>query len=209
MDDHRLIFLDDYPAERDMIGRIILAYGQLEASILDALKASLGGETLTAMRTLYRLRSEANRLDIADALVRPTMAKQGIGELWKDAYDACGFCKSVRNQYAHCQWLSSNGHLLFASFDIVAKSPELAKMKFVPILLKTLQAQYQYFGHATHLVSYATDQLRLKTGQQRLIEGEIRKPPSVPLPSKDSRNMKFARRHLKIDFYPPQKAPPP
>ena len=65
-----LIELDKHPTERDLIGKIVLAYGVLEVALLDNVRAALGGDINTATRAIYRLKSEGNRLEVADALVR-------------------------------------------------------------------------------------------------------------------------------------------
>lgn len=62
-----LIQFDKHPRKREMIGKLILAYGELEITIMDLVAATMGGDTKTAVRALYRLRSESNRLEVADA----------------------------------------------------------------------------------------------------------------------------------------------
>jgi hypothetical protein len=161
-----LIQLDKHPRERDLIGKLILAYGELEFMLLDMLRAVLGDDLMTATRTLYRLRSEANRLSVADAIIRPKMGEQGLLQEYLDAHCTTFACKNIRNRYAHGQYISDKGHLWVGDLDEAAKSTGAqAQVKFKSLPLTHLQREFDYFAYAEHALIYATNQFRLKTGQ--------------------------------------------
>lgn len=182
-----LIQFIQHPTERDMIGKIILAYGELEVMLTDLLRAALDGDTMAAIKVLYRLRSESNRIDIADAIVRPKVAKHGLEGQYDEALNALNHCKKIRNHYTHSQWITENGVLRFGSLDDAARAQGQSKIRFRAISPCTLRRQYDYFGYTQHILSYVADQYRLKTAQPRMIEQKIPKPKRVPPVSLDSR----------------------
>jgi hypothetical protein len=174
--DSVLIQLDNHPAERDLIGKIILAYGVLEVALMEAVTAALNGDTYTATRALFRLKSESNRLEVADALVRPRFAEQKLGPAWEETYGAFKFCKGIRNTYAHSTWISDErGVLRFGDLERAANTRAgKSNINFRPLTRPVLERQFAYFMHADHLILWATDQYQMATGQDRkLPEGQF------------------------------------
>lgn len=189
--------LDKHPAERDLIGRIILLYGVLEVGLLQLVSAVLGGKIYTAQRILYRLRSESNRLEVADALIRSTLAEHHLSQAWEDAYSAMKFCKGIRNTYAHSQWLSDNGFLRFGDMDKTAKTRDgKSQIDFHPLIAATLEKQLAYFTHTYHLLLWSLDQYQIAAGLPRkLPDGQhVLKPKKTPRPKPDSRGEAHSRR---------------
>jgi hypothetical protein len=146
-----LLAFDNFPKERELIGQMLMSYGELEFSLLACIGAALGDDEIdTAARILYRVRGEAARLDVSDAIVRPAFNKLGLLGKWGNALGAARICKNIRNQYAHCHWNDRDNKLYFMNFDADARSPpEIAAAineKFVDAGL--LQQQLEYFGYA-------------------------------------------------------------
>ncbi|WP_294120572.1 hypothetical protein [Sphingomonas sp.] len=190
-----LIQLDKHPQERDLIGKLILAYGELEFMLLDMVRATLGenhdedpNTTVTAVRILYRLRSEANRLSVADAIIRPKMAAHDLLKPYCEAFQAIFACKNIRNRYAHGQFVSIKGHLRIGDLDAVAKTtgPEV-QINFQLLTLEHLKKEFEYFAYAEHTLIHATNQLRLKTGQKLPLGAVIPKPQKIPAPKLGNR----------------------
>ena len=96
MADSLLLNFKHHPEERKAIADLILAYGDLESSLLNLLQAALNGDTYTAVRAMYRVRSESNRLEIVDALVTPRLAEQKLDGAWGEAYAAMKCCMGIR-----------------------------------------------------------------------------------------------------------------
>jgi hypothetical protein len=183
--------LDKHPDERDLIGKIILAYGVLEVSLLESVRAALDDDVYTATRVLYRLKSESNRLEVADALVRYKMASKKLGPAWEDAYGAYKFCKNIRNAYAHSTWISDpDGTLRFGDLEKAAKtSGGKSQVQFKPLNKTVLKTQYAYFTHANHLILWALDQYQKAAGLPRKLPDHqyVTKPKRIPQPKLDSR----------------------
>jgi len=185
-----LIELDKHPEERDLIGKIILAYGVLEVALLESVRAALNDDIYTATRVIYRLKSESNRLEVADALVRPKMTEKKLKLAWEEAYRAMKVCKGIRNTYAHSQWLSDKGTLRFGDLDKAAKSPEgKCEINMRPITKPVLEQQYAYFTQTDHLLLWALDQYQIAARLPRKLPDHqhVTKPKKTPPPKLDSR----------------------
>lgn len=174
---------EKHPRQRELIGNIILAYGELEFVLKDLLRSVLDDDLMTAVRVMYRLRSEANRLTVADAIIRPKMEVQGVLACYLDAYCAMFACKNVRNRYAHAQYITDQGELWVGDLDEAAKSNgPTAKIRFKVVTLQHLKQEWDYFTYAEHALIYAANQYRIKTGQELPLGAVIPKPHKKRLP---------------------------
>lgn len=183
-----LVQLNKHPREWDLIGKLILSYGELEFMLLDLLRAALGDDLMTAVRTLYRLRSEANRLSIADALVRHRMTEHDMLQEYLDAHSAMFASKNIRNRYAHGQFISDRGYLWVGDLDEAAKATGTqAQIKFKSLPLPHLEWEFDYFAYTEHALMYATNQLRIKTEQSLPESLVVPKPRKRPAPKLGSR----------------------
>jgi hypothetical protein len=188
MADSLLIQFENHQAELAIIGKLVLAYGELEFAIMDVVRAVMGGNTEKAVKAMYRLKSESTRLELADALVAGDIRNKKFGGYWHEAYCALKTCKTIRNQYAHGQFIGDNGLLRFGDMDEAAnnKGKEF-KIRMRPIHLSTLNSQLVYFEYAHHVLMWLADQIRLESGQPRLIGPKVPKPKKVAPPKFDSR----------------------
>ena len=111
-----LIAFDRFPKERELIARMILAYGEIEFAMLDILGAIFKNQQ-TAVRTLYQLRSESHRLNIVEAIATPWFEQQKMGGHFKEGMTAAFHCKNIRNQYAHCTFVADSEVLRLAQLE--------------------------------------------------------------------------------------------
>lgn len=189
-----LIQFENHHSELAIIGKLVLAYGDLEFAVMDLVRATMGGNTEKAVKSLYRLRSESNRLELADALIAGDLKQKSFGGYWNEAYAALKVCKTIRNQFAHSQFVS-NGVLRFGDLDEAAASKgDSFKIRLRPIHLDTLQSHLAYFEYAHHILMWLADQVRLESGQARLIAEKVPKPKKVTRPNLDSREQVQTRR---------------
>jgi len=184
----------NFPRERELVGRMLLAYGELEFALLGCVSEALNDDIHTTTRILFRVRGEAARLSVADAILRPLFSKYpGLTDKWITAYAVVRHCKNIRNQYAHCHWQRpDDGKLYFLNLDEEAKSSgEVLNVTFRPIDLVLLQKQYEYFEYAAGWLYHLRDQLILRAGKTPtgLILPE---PKSIPQPPLDSHQAKAA-----------------
>lgn len=159
-----LIFLKDHPQESRLIGEILIAYGELENSLVDLVCAVQDEDSDTVLRALFRLRSEGQRLDVADAIARKWINQQGLGGVYALALGAIRRCKAIRNQYAHCAWYEKNG-LCFINLEEAAKKADDPLM-LTPrrVNLPLLQRQREFFDYTESLLIHVADSYRKKLG---------------------------------------------
>lgn len=164
-----LVQFRGFRAERDLIAKMLLSYGELEFFMLDILTVAIN-DSNAAIRTMYQLRSEANRLAVAEALCTPKFATVNLGGQFKEGVTAMFHCKNIRNQFAHCTWISNKGVLNFANLEEPAKTTGEAKAKVTahPITRALLQQQFAYFEYTSHMLLWLTQQYRKKTNQELL-----------------------------------------
>lgn len=161
-----LVFLNDHPAEKALIGECLIAYGELENSLLDLINAVLDDDQDAPLRTLFRLRSEGQRLDVADAIARKWMDQAGLLQIYSEAFDAIRHCKSLRNQYAHCTWFTKDGKLSFINLEDAAKpkdGPVMLTPRFVDRAL--LEKQRGFFDYTEDLLVHVAESYRRALGR--------------------------------------------
>jgi hypothetical protein len=156
---------DEFPAERDAIGRMLIAYGDIEFGLLMLVSAALSNDTDTAMRILFRARGESARIEIADALIRPGFKKVDLDGKWSNAYGAAKICKNIRNQYAHCHWLPVGSIMTFLDFDSDARQPEgEIKLTQKTFNLVLLSSQQQYFEYCLEMIWFLEQEYKKRAG---------------------------------------------
>jgi len=62
-----------FPKEADIIGRLLVGYGEVDFTFA-LLAAKIYGDEDTIMRAIFRMRTEAGRITLADALMAPRLA---------------------------------------------------------------------------------------------------------------------------------------
>lgn len=165
-----------YPEEGAIIGRLLAGYGEIELEINICLGQALQDEN-SALKAMYSMRSEDQRIRVADALMRPTYAKVGLGNEFADAIGAIRFCRKIRNQFAHCHWYDhkTNG-LFFTNLEDATYGDDETTLSFRHIDVPLLQQQEDYYCYASDCFVF----LHKEIGRLR---GEVRVHPYL-MPSK-------------------------
>jgi hypothetical protein len=163
---------EDYQRERDLIGQMLLSYGELEFVLVGMIADALSVDNPTAARILFRVNGEGPRMQVADAIIRPVCAKHNLKSKWINAHSAAKHCKSLRNQYAHCHWQLWNGTLSFLDLDSESRLPgeEDMEVTLQPIDRALILKQHQYFEYAALCLYFVRDRLKRSLG----------KPPEDP-----------------------------
>jgi hypothetical protein len=146
MSDPILPVFPRYPKEAEIIGRLLAGYGELEFELCLCLGAALGDED-TAIRVMFRARGEEARIQIADALARPKFEAAGVGPVYWEAIADMGYCRQIRNQYAHCHWTETSNGLGFLSLEPVARKTTPIKLYAVCADAPLLEEQEAYFKY--------------------------------------------------------------
>lgn len=179
----KLLFeFDQFPAEREAIGRMLIAYGEIEFGLLTCVGAALDGDLDIAVRILFRARGESARIEIADAIVRPAFAKVDLAGKWSNAYGAAKVCKNIRNQYAHCHWLPQiDGTMTFLDLDQDSRQTEgEIKLSRKAISAELVAEQQRYFEYCLDLFWFLEPEYRKRAGLK--LVSEFDEPKSIPAP---------------------------
>jgi hypothetical protein len=164
MPKHLNMYFNDYPAEGELISVMIAGYNELEFEL-----SALLGYALTdinqGMRIFYRLRSESQRLQVADAIIRPRCETAGLSNDYAATYGALNWTKNTRNRYAHSQW-ASRGALCYFDMEEAAKTHSgVIHLDLKPVDVPLLEQQVEYFRYASRWLTYVSDEYRKRTEQ--------------------------------------------
>lgn len=97
-----------FPDEASIIGALVVGYGEIEFDLGFCVDVVLSDQDDLShgFKVFYRLRGEDARINLADSLCRPFFAKAGLDHEFAWAIDAVRYCKTIRNQYAHSNWVT-------------------------------------------------------------------------------------------------------
>jgi hypothetical protein len=163
-----------------IVGRILVGYGELEFSLMHAVQMARKGDFDSTLKAMFRVRGEAQRIQIADALGRQSYNKLGLAQDFEEMMSAMDHCRAIRNQYAHAYWHDYSG-LCLVDLEGLAKQDEevinLTATKFAFLDLALLEAQENYLSYTDKLIGYINFQGRFLAGQL------TSNPRSKPQPS--------------------------
>jgi hypothetical protein len=177
---------EERPKEKSLLGEMLLAYGEIEFLMVRILAAFFDHREDTSARVLFRVRSEGQRLDVADAILRPEMDKLKLSGKWGNAIGAARHCKEIRNQYAHCHWWHDEERdLCFLSLDAdAAKADGEMQVHFQPIDLKLIEQQHAYFQYTLDFLFFLDSEVRKMLGIETT--HGFPEPKSIPQPRKSN-----------------------
>lgn len=175
-------WLEDRPDEARLIGMMLSGYGELEYDLSVLTGCALGSQTM-GLRLIYRLRSEAQRLEAADAVLNLRCADAKLAGAYATMYGAIKWCKNTRNRYAHCHWIvrgePTNADLCFFDIEAAAKlsgddDTDLVTLR--PITLALLEQQATYFRYASDCLAFLGYRYCQEVGIRWPL-GQLDKPP--------------------------------
>jgi len=142
---------DRFPEEGRLVGRLLTAYADLEVALLQCVHAAVGNFDLV-LKAMYRIRGETARLRIADGLGYAGFAGHNLDAHFSSAIDDMGYCRELRNSYAHSNWfVNHEGKLAFTALEKLAEtnnfSESLEKLPTRYINAELLERQFDYFNH--------------------------------------------------------------
>ena len=90
-----------FPKEMAVIGRLLVDYGDLELDLMNSIQVMRGCDLNSTLKSMFRVRGETNRIDIADALGRVPYTAVNMTAQFDDVIAAMRQCLRIRNRYAH------------------------------------------------------------------------------------------------------------
>lgn len=172
-----------FPEEAAIIGRLLAGYGELEFELAQLVGVVMG-DMKRAMRVIYRVKTEGNRLDVADAIIFPALPNEDIRGKYANAFGAMVHCKSIRNGYAHSHWSRNDHNLGCTNLEDFARrtDSDLVHVKYVPLAF--LQMQEEYFVFVGECWDYLTSEVRLRSHGGP--EHKLKFPKILPQPTVES-----------------------
>ena len=165
-----------FPKEAAAIGRMLVGYGELEFMLAICAGKAIGNPEI-GLKTIFRIQNLTGRIRIADAIIRPSLAKAKLTGKYADAFGAINRCRKIRNQYAHCHWIDdAKAGLFFANLETSALPPTGFKYDWLHVDLPLLEKQEAYF-------QYAIECLNHMAGEYDVISGRLKSHAS-PMPKK-------------------------
>ncbi len=162
---------DRFKQEGDLIGRMVLEYGELEWML-----CLMAGHVLqdldTAMKALYRSRGELQRMEVADALIRQRIEDNKLRQTYEQTFAHMAVCKTLRNQYAHTNWLhAGSDKLCYIAIEEMAKSNEpieMDKMTLYHLDLETVKDQARFFNEVMQNMTYLNMEIQYQLGHSTM-----------------------------------------
>jgi hypothetical protein len=175
------------PQEGDLIGRLLAGYGELEREMCDCVVAATN-DLDGAIKTLFGVRGEKRRIDMADEMMGTHYDSAGLGPKHQAAIANMHWCREVRNQYAHCQWYyTPEEGLCFIDLEhtakLLTKILKLTAHRY-PIDAALLQRQEDYFHYVRECYWHLAEALRLATGRINKRSTAFQWPPVLARPPK-------------------------
>jgi hypothetical protein len=158
-----------FPREAAIIGQLVIGYGELELALMNSVQTGRGGDLDTVLKAMFRARGESRRIEVADALGRQVFIGLGLGQEFNTAIADMNYCRRIRNQYAHCQWVNDgNGFLGFVNLEEIAKLNTLIRdmstLTHRHIDVPLLQEQEKFLDDVEHEIAWLNFEARVKLG---------------------------------------------
>jgi hypothetical protein len=172
-----------FPKEMAVVGRMLVDYGEIELDLLNCIQMARGQDMNSTLKTMFRVRGEMSRIQIADALGRVPYTTLGLGYEFAMMIDAFNFCGRIRNKYAHAYWHDpvQGKRLCYVSLEDLADDDEpvndLRRLTFFFIDEPLLLQQESYFEFVRGLISYLNWEGQLRS---KLIKTNSTKMPAPP-----------------------------
>ena len=174
-----------FQEEAAIIGRLLAGYGEVEYWMMNCVGEAIEDDE-AALRVIFRTRSEKQRLDIADALMRPKYEKANLGSQYADSLGAMRHCRKIRNQFAHAHWLDfQKAGLFFFDLQKAAEGIEAPMLTFRHVDVALLEQHEAYFCYAVDCFSFLQGELRKLRGQLKENHHPMpakRRPPNLHNP---------------------------
>lgn len=147
---------DHFRHEGDVIGRLVIEYGELEWTLC-LLVSHVVEDFDLAVKALYRSRGEAQRISLADALIRNRI-DQRSKQIYEETIARMRTCLKIRNQYAHSNWLrSAQDQLCYVDIEELADRNEVAlpeKLDIYRVDMVIIDDQVRFFIEVLQNIKY-------------------------------------------------------
>jgi hypothetical protein len=154
--------------EGDLIGRILAGYGELELEMAQCAMAANGNDVDKVVKRLFKDRGELKRIRMADSMMKAQYGRVGLRVPYDRAIKDMNFCRTIRNQYAHCNWYHTTAEgLCFIDLEHLARlSKRIVQVtaRRRPLNVALLEQQEVYFKYVQRCFWYLAEAYKVKVG---------------------------------------------
>jgi hypothetical protein len=176
--------LTKFPEEAALIGMLVIAYSELDISMVDA-AGTVIGLRFPLLDAAEAVNSEMTRIELVKRMSQKHFAHIGLEPQFMHAVSCQDFCREVRNHYAHCHYADFEASTVLAvvkAKDLFSdQSMTVARMPWRHIDKGILLAQESFFENTRAWW------LWLAHAAEFLLEGKqpkIHEPPKMERPLK-------------------------
>lgn len=158
---------NNHAAERELVGKLVLGYSDIELDLAHLASQVIGDED-TAFKVLYRTRGESQRVEVADALIRAHLAPGKFRTCYEETICHVRHCLKIRNQYAHATWIGTPAGMRFADLEEIAREHaiiDLAALTRREIDLSLLKEQEAFFRDVDASLYYLNLEQQRQAGE--------------------------------------------
>lgn len=163
-----------HPAEMETIGRMVLAYSELDLVLCHAAGLVMN-DKFAMLNALHSVKQEVARLDIVRHLTSNLFNAAGLKVEFQTCIDSMKYCRTIRNQYAHATWGASSSGLEFG--DLTATDWHDGPTMH-PTSLALLQAQEAFFEYTKECLLFLEGKVSVPVRMHRPW------PTKIPTPKK-------------------------
>ena len=175
-----------FPKEMPIIGRILVDYGELELDLMNCVQVARARDLNSTLKTMFKIRGEASRIQIADALARVPYTALGLGSEFEIMINSMDHCRKIRNKYAHAYWHDPDmgKALCYVSLEELAKEDvpvnDLTNLTFFSLDEPLLLEQEAYFDFVRKFMMYLNYEGRFRSNE--LEHNSMTAPPMLQKP---------------------------
>jgi hypothetical protein len=193
------VFEKKFRTEGEIIGRLVVGYGELEIDLCHCIAAAVNDLDMV-FKEMFGRPSASRRIDTAVSIGRGIYVSRGLGNLFDEIICEMRHCLAIRNQFAHCHYFPDNntGNLAFVNVEELARQKITAYQKVTiedlasltlnakQLTQELLKEQENYFWQLRARFDFLNFEGRVRAGT--LACNPFRPPEKVnPPPLRDAR----------------------
>jgi hypothetical protein len=129
---------DYYRREGDIVGRLVVEYGELEWDLCLLVGVAID-DLDAAIKVMYRARGEAQRIALGDALARKHMP-ESLQQIYSMTIARLRDCTKIRNRYAHTHFTTTaDDRLAFMDIEALASESGVSDTARLPLFALTTE----------------------------------------------------------------------
>jgi hypothetical protein len=169
---HRLAPIHNrFPKEMAIVGRLLSDYSEIELGLMNCVQAVRDFDLDTTLKTMFRIRGETARINVADALARQSYVALALTEEYEETLRAVRYSLKIRNKFSHSYWHNPSDGLCYISLEDVANTDEpvreLLSAAFFYLDEALLLRHEEYFRYTEDLLTFLSFEGRFRARSLR------------------------------------------